>query len=346
VLEALAPRVPERFFSQVWGTVREMPGKTNQAKMLEVLAPRVPEGFFSQFLQAAQAMPDEARQAKVLEALAPGVPERFSPHFWRAVRAMGNAAKQAQVLKALIPHLPREKLADVRQMVQALPYGETRIELLEALVPYLPEGQCAELLEALVPLLPGVDEGLEATWLTRWHVRTVAVLLPRLAEKRLLAGMPAVLKMISIMRPEEERVWALTKLAFHVPEELLKEFLGALWSIDMPQHQAQVLAKLLPPLSEAGWATVLELATTKMRDTGDANFLLQVLKAAGSLVEQASPIQLYHALHEVLHLLAQRTRRDTLADLALLAPAMRARGGEEAVVEVCCAALEVGYWWP
>jgi len=234
----------------------------------------------------------------------------------------------------------------VRQMVQALPYGEMQIELLEALVPYLPEEQCAELLEVLVPLLPGIDEGLEATWLTRRHVRTVAVLLPRLPEKRLLAIMPVVLKAIQVMRPEEERVWALTKLASHIPEELLKEFLVALWSIGMQQHQAQVLAKLLPPLSEAGWATVLELATTKMRDTGDANFLLQVLKAAGSLVGQASPILLYHALHEILQMLAQRTRRDTLADLALLAPAMRALGGEEAVTEVSCAALEVGYWWP
>jgi hypothetical protein len=323
-----------------------MPSKTNQAKMLEALALRVPEGFFSRFLQAVQAMPDEAHQAKVLEALAPGVPEHFSSHFWRAMRAMENIAKQAQVLKALIPHLPQEKLADVRQMMQALPYGETRVELLEALVPYLPEEQCAEVLEALVPLLPGVDGGLEATWLTRWHVRTVAVLLPHLPEKRLLAGMLAVLKAISIMRPEEERVWVLTKVASHVPEELLKEFLGVLWSIGMQQHQAQVLAKLLPPLSEAGWATVLELARMQMRDRGDANFLLQVFKAAGSLVRQASPMLLYHALHEILHLLAQRTRRDMLADLVLLAPAIRALGGEEAVAEVCCAALEVGYWWP
>jgi hypothetical protein len=55
---------------------------------------------------------------------------------------------------------------------------------------------------------------------------------------------------------------------------------------------------------------------------------------------------LYHALHEILHLLAQRTRRDMLADLVFLTPAIRALGGEEAVAEVCCAVLEVGYWWP
>lgn len=254
-----------------------------------------------------------------------------------------------QVLKALIPHLPRERLADVLEMVQALPYGERRIELLEALVPYLPEEKCAELLEALVPLQPELAEVLEAmqaTWNTRWHVRTMAVLVPHLPEERLLAILPAVLKAFRVMRPEEDRVWALTKLASNVSEGLLEEMLEALWSIGLQQHRAQVLEMLLPSLSEAGWATVLGLTVVKMRGTGDTTFLLQMLKAAGSVVNQSSPALLYPALHEILHLLAQRTHRDTLADVALLAPGINALSGEEAVTKACCATMEVGYWWP
>jgi hypothetical protein len=71
-----------------------------------------------------------------------------------------------------------------------------------------------------------------------------------------------------------------------------------------------------------------------------------MLKAAGPLVKQSSPALLYPALHEILHLLAQRTRLDTLTDLALLAPAILPLGGEDAVTQACCATLEVGYWWP
>jgi hypothetical protein len=91
---------------------------------------------------------------------------------------------------------------------------------------------------------------------------------------------------------------------------------------------------------------MLESAVVRMRDTGDAHFLLQVLKAAGSLAKQSSPALLYPALQEILQLLAQCTRRDALADLALLGSAISALGGEKAVTEVCCATLETGCWWP
>jgi hypothetical protein len=91
---------------------------------------------------------------------------------------------------------------------------------------------------------------------------------------------------------------------------------------------------------------MLESAVVRMRDTGDAHFLLHVLKAAGSLAKQSSPTLLYPALQEILHLLAQHTRRDALADLALLWPAINTLGEEKAVTEVCCATLETGCWWP
>jgi uncharacterized protein YeeX (DUF496 family) len=349
VLEAIAPRVPEDFFSQLWEAAREMQSQASRAKILEALAYRVPERFFSQFLQAVQSMPAETHQAKILETLAPRVPERFFPHFWEAVRAIENEEQQMRVLKALIPHVSQEKLADVLELLQALPYEERRIELLEALVPYLSEEKCAELLETLFPLQPVLAEVLVAmqeTWSTRWYVKTLAVLVPHLPEDRLLAIWPAALKAFRVMRPEEDRIWALSKLASNVPQAMLQEMLEAIWSIGLQQHQAQVLAVLLPSLSEAAWATALELTVVKVRDTGNTTFLLQMLKAAGSLVKHSSPALLYPALHEILHLLAPRTRLDTLTDLALLAPAIRALGSEDAVTQACCATLEVGYWWP
>jgi len=313
VLEALASHVPERFFSQFWKAIQETQGTIRWEKILTALAPRVPAHFFPQFLQAVQVVPNEMRRAEVLTALAAHVPGRFFPHYWESLRAMKDGGKQIHILKALIPHLSRERLADVLDLLQAQPHPERRVVILEILAPYLPEETCAELLEEAVLLLPGFAEELvaiQATWEKRWHLRTLAVLVPHLPKERLRAILPAVLTAVRVLRPEEDRVWTLTKLASNVPEECLKEMLEAIWSIDRAQHRAQVL------------------------------------KAAGSLAKQSSPALLYPALQEILHLLAQRTRRDALADLALLGSAISALGGEKAVTEVCCATLETGCWWP
>ena len=351
VLEELAPRVPELLFSQMWDAVQEIHGKMQRAKILEVLATCVPEQFFSQFLQTVQAIPLEIQRAKVLEALAPHVPEGFFPDFWITVQALNHKVGQAHILKALIPHLPREKFTEVRRMMQDLPYGALRIELLETVVLYLSQEQCIELLEALASLQSRVEltpqeTAVQAAWDTRLHMREMAVLVARLSDERLMTILPAVLKTVRKMRPEEERTWILGKLASNIPEGLLKEMLEIVWSIDIEQYRMQVLEILLPSLSEAGWAKVIELATVKMREIGNAHFLLQVLKAADSLVKQVSPALLYPAVHEALHLLAQHTRRDALADLAPLLPTIQALGGQEAVTEAVCATLEVGCWWP
>jgi hypothetical protein len=83
-----------------------------------------------------------------------------------------------------------------------------------------------------------------------------------------------------------------------------------------------------------------------MHATGDANYGLEILKAAGSLAQPSPSTLLYSVVHEVLRFLSQRERRDTLPDLALLIPTIRVVGGEEAVTDGCSATLEVGYWWP
>jgi hypothetical protein len=58
------------------------------------------------------------------------------------------------------------------------------------------------------------------------------------------------------------------------------------------------------------------------------------------------PALLYPILHEITHLLAQHTRRETLTNLASLAPILLTIGDKKAVIEACNADLEVGCWWP
>ncbi|MBV9616077.1 MAG: hypothetical protein JO031_11530, partial [Ktedonobacteraceae bacterium] len=71
-----------------------------------------------------------------------------------------------------------------------------------------------------------------------------------------------------------------------------------------------------------------------------------LLKAADSLAHRLPSAQFYSILHEVLRLLSQRERRDTLLDLVQLIPTIQVLGSGGAVAESCSAALEVGYWWP
>src|SRR5256885_475877 len=106
---------------------------------------------------------------------------------------MEDMVTQMQILKALLPHLMPERLAEALTMVQALPYGEKQMEAMEALVPYLSEEKCIEMSEALVPPRPAerlVEVFTQATWDARWHMRTLAVLVPHLPEERLLSIVP------------------------------------------------------------------------------------------------------------------------------------------------------------
>ena len=156
--------------------------------------------------------------------------------------------------------------------------------------------------------------------------------------------LPAMLKAVRAIRPEEDQLWMLTRLAVNVPEEFLGEMLEAIWSINL--DRTRVLAALLPSLSETGWAKVLELTATKTRTSGDPRFMLQVLNAGETLMERLPPALLYPALQAILQLNVERTRLETLIDLAQLPPTIYALGGEAAMMDATFATLELGHWWP
>lgn len=353
MLESMAPHVPEGFFPHFFIGVRDVQHKLNWSKILVALAPHVPEDSFAQFLQAVEDVGNEIRLAEVLKALAPHIPRHFFPRFWKTVRAIQNGVMQMQVVKALIPYLPQERHADVLELIQSLhqgtlPFVERRVAILETLIPHLSPEQCVEVLGMVVPLPPGeqLPDGvvmISAAWMAR-DKKIMAVLVPYLPEDRLRVLFPAMLKAVQAVRPEEGQLWMLTRLAVNVPEEFLSEMLETIWSINL--DRSRVLAALLPSLSATGWAKVLELTAVKTYASGDPRFMLQVLKAGEALVEHLPPALLYPALQAVLQLDAERTRLETLADLAQISPVIHALGGEAAVTEACCATLAVGHWWP
>ncbi len=82
-------------------------------------------------------------------------------------------------------------------------------------------------------------------------------------------------------------------------------------SIEDDKHRSKALATLAPQLA------VLSSATRILREP-----------------------------REALPILAERTRKQLLADLGALVPVIEALGGAEAVEEAVQAVQDVGWWWP
>jgi hypothetical protein len=344
-LEALATHVPESFFLHFWQAVRTMPDAWRRERLQFLLAARVPERLFAQVWQAVEEMENQWQQARLLEVLAPRVPERFFDVFWQTLSDLKYRTKQMQILKILLPHLSVEYLATILNAVQTWPYPHERGELLESLLPYLSAEQSASLLHTLLaprqekPYISGRESRPDSE-----QLKLLVGLAPRLPESEFRTLLPELLQAARRQPQESERVRILTALAPRIPEESLPEVVDVLWSLE--GEREGVLAALLPALTPAGWSKILELATAKMRAGGDVHVLGQILQGASTLAHTPGTSTLYPALRDLLHLLAQSTRRDTLAHLMPLATTLRALGGEKAVIETCCAALETGYWWP
>ncbi len=347
MLEALVSRVPQDYFLQFLRAVQAIPLKEVSAPLLDKLLPRVPQQHFAQVWEIVQTIQNPRRQAMMLMHLASSVPDAFLPQAWQMMQTIKTVPLQMQVLKALIPSLPQERLTEALQIVQMLRSGELQAELLEVLIPYLSEEICVEMLNTLRETGEVSAEALpHVAWERRWSLRKMAMLVAHLSDERSRALVPAFLEEIQNVKPEEDRAWLLTKLSTRIPEELLQSMLEFTWSLNTEHYRLQVLEAILRPLSQESWEKIVDRTTKKTHESGDVSFTLQLLKVATPLVQQSSPALLYPVLREVLHLLAQYTRRDTLIDLVPLAPALQKVGREEAITEVCSATLEVGCWWP
>lgn len=343
VLEKLAPHVPEHYFPQFFIVVRGMPYEGARVATLRSIIPYIPESYFPQTWKAVQAIQSRLLRTDLLQDLAPHVPKKFRTRFWKDIRTMVDIGMHPQIFKALLPYLVEERFTEVLEIVQELPYGDALVELLTILVPHLSEEQCVIVLEILSST-PG--SFVQFTWANRQQIRALAVVAPHLSTEKSLPIITALLKSARELSGEEGRTWILMKLASNIPQELLQEMLETIWSFTTRQYRMQVLHFLIPTLSQATWIEVLEMVSAKMRATGDATWALEVLGAASSLAQPSPSIQLYAVLHEVLRLLSQHERRETLSDLVLLAPIIHTSGNEKAILESCSAVLEVGYWWP
>jgi len=156
----------------------------------------------------------------------------------------------------------------------------------------------------------------------------------------------SLLKIIQDLKGDEDRMLLLHRIVLRIPPTLLTETLETIQAITMPTQRTKILTALLTALAPDTWPTVITWTIGKIHETDELQFSLQIIEAAGPLLQQSSPALLYPLLYEILHHLTQHTRQEAITDLSNIVPALLATGGEEAVTEACSANLEVGCWWP
>lgn len=348
VLEALTSRVPESFFPHCWQAVNEIQDHWRRARLQALLAAHVPETCFAQVWQTMNGLEDQWQQTSILEALAARVPESYLPQYWETVEALELRVKQFQIVKILIPRLSADQLDSVLSLAHSFTQSAQK-ELLRAMIPHFSAEQSIRLLDTLLPppeQQGAREEAKQLIWRNEERVSYLGELAPRLPEEHFLALLPRLLEASRLIQKGEERARLLSRLAPRAPEETLAEIMEALWQIEMPQTRQEVLDALFPALTPDGWGIVLRLATEKARATGNLYLLTQVLRTAGALAQPPSPALLYSPLRDLLHLLAQGTRRDVLTHLMPLTNILSIVGGDTALRETCRAGAETGYWWP
>ncbi|MFN3374162.1 MAG: hypothetical protein ACK44M_11400, partial [Chloroflexus sp.] len=120
------------------------------------------------------------------------------------------------------------------------------------------------------------------------------------------------------------------------------EALAAARAIKGEWWRAEALGALAPHLP----AGLLGEALAAARAIEDAEKCAEALGALAPHLAELPRAQLYKSWAETLPILAQRRRRDLLADLRALTPVIAALGGEKAVAEAARAIADVGQWWP
>jgi hypothetical protein len=349
IISALATRIPEQFFAQFLSAIQVIPYRWTRIQILDTLIPYASESSFFQIWDAIDVIEHIGAQENLLIKLSAYIPPGLSSQVWPIVQEMETGIIQTHFLKALLPQLVQEKPKEALEIVRTLPEGATRTEIIEALLPHASPGIASALLNLLLPVEPKTlsIEILEQGFRKNKDLLYIfASMVPVLPEEQAVVVASSLLKILAEGKVEEERVAVLSKMALHVPPVLMREMLKAIWSFTASLYREQVLNAFLPSLTDSDWLEVSTWTTKKMQDTGYPQFAIQLLKISATLPLAPPPALLYPILHEITHLLAQHTRRETLTNLASLAPILLTIGDKKAVIEACNADLEVGCWWP
>jgi hypothetical protein len=351
-LVILLMHTPESAFPQCWELALAETDSRFQNTLLIILAERVPATFFPRFWTTLSTeKPGSLFQEKLLERLAERVPEAYLERFWDRASLLTHA-RQENIWRSMLPHLSVKRLDlllnEVRSDLQA---GKLPLASLLQLLPRLSEEQALALFHLLFQTEAG--ETLEQAFAKsrqEWHAgpweQLLAALLPRLPATALQTVLPTLLLGIQKVPGYAAHSDLLVRLAAYVPQTALPLLLKTTWLLDVAQNREQVLTRLFPTLTDAGWLHVFAFLDEHTQDTEQLHFLLFTLHAAVSSGQSIQPAYLLSHFHQILAHLTHLTRREALAQLGLLAPLLQALGGRTAVAGTYTSLLEIGSWWP
>jgi hypothetical protein len=314
------------------------------------------------FIAVLDALATDDTDVRYLETFAPHIPDDLLPRALEVARAEPNAHSRAEALMALAPRIDAAR-NDALAAVLALDESWWT-KALRRLAPYLPQ----ELLEQAwracrAPSGDGLSELQGA--------RTLAALAPHFAEPRRRSALQEAIEAALALQPRDRnevlqelepsfrgRGWgealALAKVPFHwgMPDlgSRIDEGVARLRGARRPLDRASAARELLqfelylPPSLLAEALEVVCLSDPRRGEEDRADLLARLAEPLARLArDDLAPIwsQALHALGATAN-----QRRQLLAEIQALAPALAALGGPAGLREAADAVRDVGAWFP
>jgi hypothetical protein len=350
VLRALAADLPADRIDRALALARGIGGGSPRSQTLAALAPLLPPGqrggLLTEALEAALTEEDEVSRSLALESVIQDLPDSLLSRLLFTARDLTDPQARSRLLTALasLPGEQREEvLAEALDAARKIAEGLIRSDQLTALAEQQEDERRRELLaEALA-----VVRGLDNDW-RRWAA--LLVLAPHLPESLV----PEALAVAQGIEVAAYRLYALPGVIPRLPEgqrqAVLTEALACAGSLADDWERACALTVLAPLVChlpkeqrEAALAQMVE-ALTRMGSEEGCSKMLPALDAPLAAVARLRPLW-----GDVLHVLAGRSRRHLLADLANLPTVLQALGQPNSAAELSAigeAIRDVGRWWP
>ncbi len=383
-------KVSETFFDQIFigGKDAELRDRAQAlTRIAALLSERERKAILNEVLQIVHTMDKEYDKADALLRLFPLLPENERlPIFQEAIAEVWKCesiSMSFSSLIALIPHLTEtEKSVVFPEILRVVlkggeDYGGSfnrGSEMLAELLPHLSEAQIYEALDVL-----------RSCSVENWRVGGSVIIATRLVE---LGHVDEGFSLISEI-PNQGfynvwwKGWGLAKIAFSLPESLVRQALGMAQSFPVQEagdkrtyaiavlsyrlaelgHPREALAILRESISGTMWyAVALSAMTDLVSEQEQTELIIESLFTARSLTDSSartkyldatssqwyklSPVTRYSIWKEWLRDSAMRPRTNLLADISSLMPEIAVYGLGSALYEVGMAIYDVGRWWP
>jgi hypothetical protein len=143
------------------------------------------------------------------------------------------------------------------------------------------------------------------------------------------------------------RAESLAALAHHLRDQAaLRAALSAALALQDPDDKVRILSALIPSFPVAQQEEALGAAVKEACELTPSHRRAAALHSLTPHLARLPCLTLVGLWEASLPVLAQRPRRELLADLRAMVPVIRALGGQAALQEVFGAVRDVGRWWP